>query len=150
MKIVKRSKKSRIRGARTCGYGFRQKHKGGKGNKGGSGMAGSGKRADHKKQKALRIAKSAGAKNYFGKRGFTSSKTEKKREKKINLRDIVLKFNGEKEINLIGYKILGEGKGFKGEIKATSASKSAIEKMNNAGGKIIIANKRLQIKKEDK
>jgi len=41
--VHKRKKASRIRGARTCGWGFRQKHKG-HGNKGGVGMAGTGKR----------------------------------------------------------------------------------------------------------
>jgi hypothetical protein len=45
------------------------KHWPGHGNAGGFGMAGTGKRADHKKQKAEIIAKKAGAKSYFGKQG---------------------------------------------------------------------------------
>ncbi len=147
MKTKKRNKKSRIRGERTCGFGFRQKKKG-HGNKGGHGMAGSGKRADHKKQKALDIAKKAGAKDYFGKKGFTSRKTEKKKEDKINLKDIVVKFKNKKEIDLAGYKILGEGEGFKGIVKASSASKNAIEKMKKKGGEIIIVGKKLENEEE--
>ena len=42
MVVHKRKKNTRIRGARTCGWGFRQKHKG-HGNKGGVGLAGSGR-----------------------------------------------------------------------------------------------------------
>lgn len=134
--IHKRKKNSRIRGARTCGWGFRQKHKG-HGNKGGVGMAGTGKRADHKKQKALELAKSKGVKKYFGRSGFTSIKTAKKKVLKINLKDIKENMKGNK-IDLSKYKILGNGEGFKAEITAKSASESAIEKMEKAGGKIIV------------
>ena len=56
VKTHKRAKNSRIRGARTVGWGFRQKHKG-HGNKGGFGMAGTGKKADHKKQSAEQSVK---------------------------------------------------------------------------------------------
>ena len=136
MKLKKRKKTSRLRGSRTAGYGFRQKHKG-HGNSGGHGMAGTGKRSDHKKQMALNIATSAGAKTYFGKQGYTSRKTEKDRRKAINLYDIKQNFSGAK-INLKDYKILGHGEGFKAEIIALSASKTAIEKMEKAGGKIVV------------
>jgi len=149
MKTKKRTKTSRIRGARTCGYGFRQKHKG-HGNSGGQGMAGSGKRADHKKQKALMIANKAGVKEYFGKKGFTSRRVGKKKEKKINLRDIKEKYGDKKEIDLKGYKILGNGEGFKAVIKALSASKGAIEKMKERGGEIVIKEKKLEKEKEKK
>ncbi len=137
MKTKKRKKTSRIRGARTCGWGFRQKHKGGHGNSGGAGMSGSGKRGDQKKQFCLNIARKAGLESYFGKKGFTSRNTEKNREKCINLIDIKNNFLG-KEINLKEYKILGKGEGFKAVITAKSASKSAIEKMEKADGKIIV------------
>ena len=139
MKTHKRKKTSRIRGSRTFGYGFRQNHKG-HGNKGGFGMAGAGKRADHRRQLARDIAKKAGAKSYFGKQGFTSKGTAKKKYDKINLKDIKLNYSGSK-IDLSGYKILGDGDGFKAEIKAKSATKSAIEKMEKAGGKIIVSEK---------
>ena len=139
MKLKKRKKSSRLRGSRTAGWGFRQKHKG-PGNKGGRGMAGSGKRADHKKQKALMIANKAGFEEYFGKKGFTSRHTAKKKGKVINLRDVVERFGGGK-VELKGYKVLGVGEGFKGEIICDSASKGAVEKMEGAGGKIFALDK---------
>lgn len=148
MKLKKRKKHSRLRGARTCGYGFRQKHKG-RGNKGGHGMAGTGKRADHKKQKALIMAKKAGFETYFGKKGFTSRSFAKKKIKTINLEDIKANFSGNK-IDLKNYKILGQGDGFKAEISAKSASKSAVEKMEKANGRIIIVGGEVEKKTENK
>lgn len=137
MKTHKRRKNSRIRGARTVGWGFRQKHKG-HGNKGGFGMAGTGKKADHKKQKALESDKK---KKYFGKQGATSRGTKRKKYEKINLRDIRDNFSGNK-IDLSKHKILGKGEGFKAEITALTATKGAIDKMQKAGGKIILKRKK--------
>jgi len=133
MKTHKRKKNSRNRGARTVGWGFRQKHKG-HGNKGGFGMAGTGKKADHKKQTAVASDPKGG---YFGKKGLTSRRTAKKKYDKINLRDVKANFSDDK-INLPKHKILGMGEGFKAEITALAASASAIEKMVKAGGKIIL------------
>ena len=133
MRVHKRRKNSRIRGARTVGWGFRQKHKG-HGNKGGFGKAGTGKKGDHKKQSAL---ESDPKKRYFGKQGATSRGTAKKKTNQINLRDVGDNFSGAK-ISLPKHKILGVGEGFKGEIVAKAASKLAIEKMEKAGGKIIL------------
>jgi len=134
--VHKRKKNSRIRGARTVGWGFRQKHKG-HGNKGGFGRAGTGKRADHKKQVALESDKK---KKYFGKQGATSRGTSLNKYEKINLyaiRDNIFKKDGDK-IDLSKHKILGQGDGFKAEIKALAATASATEKMEKAGGKIIL------------
>ncbi|MEM4605513.1 MAG: uL15 family ribosomal protein [Candidatus Pacearchaeota archaeon] len=139
MKLKKRKKRSRLRGARTCGWGFRKKHKG-HGEKGGFGMAGTGKRAKHKKLKALLIAREAGFESYFGKRGYTSAPRKKEKNKVINLRDIAKNYGTSGKIDLNEYKILGEGEGFKAEIIAKEASKSAIEKMEKAGGKIVFNN----------
>lgn len=151
MKVHKRPKNSRLRGSRTAGWGFRQKHKG-HGNKGGFGMAGTGKRADHKKQTAVASDPKGG---YFGKSGLTSRRTEKKKYDKINLVDIKANFfkkDGDKDdqrstikktggllkLDFAKYKILGNGDGFKAEIKAKAATASAIEKMKKAGGSIIL------------
>jgi len=131
MKLKKRKKRSRLRGAETCGWGFRQKHRG-SGHRGGVGMAGSGR---HKKQMALNLADGG---EYFGRRGFTSKPTAKKINKVLNLKEIKNNFSG-KEIDLKDYKILGEGEGFNAVITAQSASKSAVEKMEKAGGKIIVS-----------
>lgn len=137
MKIKKRAKTSRTRGGKTCGYGFRQKHKG-HGNKGGRGVAGSGKRADQKKQKMLTLAKSKGFESYFGSKGMTSLRIAKRKEKRLNLTNIKNDFSGKDKIDLREYKILGKGDGFKATINAKAASKSAIEKMEKAGGKIVL------------
>ena len=106
MKVHKRKKTTRIRGSRTFGWGFRQKHKG-HGNKGGLGMAGTGKKADHKKQKAKSLDKKG---KYFGKQGYTSRSTKKDKIKKMNLIDIQNNlFNKTtKQIELKDYKILGK------------------------------------------
>lgn len=141
MKIHKRKKSSRIRGAKTCGWGFRQKHKG-HGNKGGFGKAGAGKRADHKKQLALSSDTKKRNKQYFGKQGLTSRRTAVKKYEKINLfaiKDNLFTKDGCK-IDLSKHKILGHGEGFKAEIKARDATAGAVEKMKKAGGKIILLN----------
>jgi len=120
-----------MRGRRT--HGFSAKLHKGSGNRGGKGMAGTGKRADQKKTKVLNELYP-----YFGKQGFTSRKTEKKRNKTINLQDLNDRFK-EGEIDLKEYKILGMGEVKKKFIiKARAASKSAQEKIEKAGGKIIL------------
>ena len=131
MKLKKRSGRSRIRGTRTCGWAMK-KHKG-SGNRGGKGMSGTGKRADQRKSYV--IAKQF---PYFGRRGFTSRPTAHKISNVMNLQEAYDKYEKEKEIKLEKYKILGEGEGFKATIHAKSASKSAMEKMEKAGGKIIV------------
>ncbi len=138
VKTHKRKKNSRIRGARTVGWGFRQKHKG-HGNKGGFGMAGTGKRGDHKKQTALESDPKK-KKRYFGKQGVTSRGTAIAKYEKINLyavKDNLFTKAGCK-IDLSKHKILGHGDGFKAEITAKEATAGAIAKMEKAGGKIIL------------
>lgn len=143
MKLKKRKKYSRAHGRKmgTAGTGAR-KNKRKSGNKGGIGMSGSGKRADHKKTLVQKLY----GHNYFGKQGITSKKTKRDIRKRINLRELstnLEKYGKKKgdswEINLRNYKILGEGE-VKEKLIVTclSASQSAIEKVNEAGGKIII------------
>lgn len=151
MKLKKRKKTSRLRGSRTAGTGFRQQNKAH--NKGGGrGMAGSGKRGDQKKQMALTKAKKAGFDRYFGKKGFTSLHAKKNGIKTINLRDLKDNyFDGKNKLDFKEHKILGTGDGFKGEVIAKQASKTAIEKMTKAGGKIILpgAEKDKEVKKAE-
>lgn len=131
MKLKKRNKKSRARGDRTLGWAMK-KHKG-SGNRGGKGMAGTGKRADQRKTWVIKYQFP-----YFGKQGFTSRSTKKRINKVMNLRDINERYKSG-EIDLSEYKILGEGEiNKKFIIKARSVSKSAREKIEKAGGKIII------------
>lgn len=137
MKFKKRKKTSRLRGSRTAGWGFRQKHKG-HGNKGGRGMSGSGKRADQKKQKVLMMAKKKGFKNYFGGKGFTSRSNSKKKIKVLNVGDIEKNFEAG-EINLQSYKILGGGEVTKKfVVRCKEVSKAAREKIEKAGGKVVL------------
>lgn len=139
--LKKRTKRTRLRGSRSAGTGFRKKKKGGLGNRGGQGWSGS---LGQKQQKAQMHAREMGFEKYFGKRGFTSASTGKERTEQINLRDIqanILEKEGQK-IELKEHKILGEGEGFKAEIYAKTASKSAIEKMTKAGGKIILSDEK--------
>jgi len=140
MKLKKRKKHGRMRGHRTHGHSTKLNK--GKGSHGGVGMSGTGKRADQKK--SLIIQKYD---VYFGRRGFTSRKTQRKKEKIFNLKEIEQKFKPG-EIDLSDYKILGEGEVTgKFIIKAKEASNSALEKVKKAGGEIQIL-KRGEVKEE--
>ena len=144
MKLKKRKKTSRIRGSRTFGYGARKKHQG-SGHKGGKGMAGTGKRADHKK--SLILVKFD---KYFGKQGFTSKRAERKKGQVMNIEQIlknkssiIKKYTKDGVIVLKDYKILGSGEVKEGDfsemkISAKKFSESAKEKIEKAGGKIIL------------
>ncbi|HDI06407.1 MAG TPA: 50S ribosomal protein L15 [Candidatus Aenigmarchaeota archaeon] len=122
-----KTKTSKMRGSKTCGYGSKKKHRG-KGSKGGKGMAGSKK---HKKFKVLKENP-----EYFIHKKL---KGRKKSEKVINIRD--LEKIKENKINLkeLGYtKLLGDGEiKRKIEIVIDKWSKGAEEKIKKAGGKII-------------
>jgi large subunit ribosomal protein L15 len=134
--VHKRKKNSRLRGARTAGWGFRQKHKG-HGNKGGFGKAGTGKKGDHDKQRARESDKKE---KYFGKQGATSRGTKRDKTQRINLyaiKENIFTKAGQK-IDLKDHVVLATGEGFKAEITAKRASAAAIKKMEAAGGKIVV------------
>lgn len=142
----KRKKATRYHGRNmgTSGHGSRKQHRSA-GNRGGRGMAGSGKRADHKKTLITKLY----GNSYFGKQGVTSRKTKRDIRQRINLEQIEKNLDryGKKtvrgwEINLEKYKILGkiEGKE-KLIIKALEASKGAIESVKKNGGEIIVKKK---------
>jgi len=137
MKLKKKRKSKRMRGTRLHGWAAK-KHKG-SGNRGGKGMAGTGKRAG---QKLSYIHKYLMP--YFGKKGFTSRSTAKKKNHFINVEDIGKKYK-EGEVSLSKYKVLGEGE-IKGKytVKAKSFSKQAREKIEKAGGKAIVIGKDLK------
>lgn len=148
-KVKKRRKMRRYRGSKGHGGGFRQKRRG-KGNKGGKGMSGTGKRSSQKMQSGTILAREHGFEKYFGRQGYTSASTFKKENLVINLNDIQKVYADEKEIKLEGYKILGEGEGFKATIHAKSASKSAVEKMEKAGGKLVLEMTEVNAQREEK
>lgn len=109
-------------------------------------MAGTGKRADSKKPSIWKD------KNYFGKHGFIS-KTPKTKINAVNISDIEKHLNNYLSTNLIikendlffveleklGFnKLLGDGRvSSKFKIKTPYASKTAIEKVKEAGGEVI-------------
>ena len=148
----KRKKNSRQRGSHTHGWGSKKKHRG-SGHRGGKGNAGSGKRGDAKKPSYW------GLKNYYGKHGFTShSRSDEIRP--LNLEDLqqrldsfvhlgLAKKNGDTyEISLgeLGYnKLLGSGKVTqKLKIKVDYASESAVEKIKEKGGEIVLLKEKAQ------
>lgn len=144
MKLKKRRKVSRMHGhgMGSHGWGARKKHIS-SGNQGGFGMSGTGKMAGHKKTLVTKLYGT----EYFGKQGITSRKTERRKNDVINVDFIESNLNslkkkyGEKDgtLNLEDYKILGDGEiKSKVVIKAKSASNSAKEKIEAAGGKIIL------------
>jgi large subunit ribosomal protein L15 len=148
MRTKKRTRSSRWRGSHTHGRGFKKKARG-SGHQGGKGMAGTGKRGDAKKTMILNLY----GNDYFGKdrtlrRGHVAPKLQT-----INLGQVQRDINsmvakesakevkGVYEINLTGYKVLGEGEfTLKAKITATSASASAQEKVQSAGGEFVLRN----------
>jgi large subunit ribosomal protein L15 len=143
------------RGMGTHGWGSRKKHVGTSGHRGGWGMSGTGKMAGHKKTLVLKLY----GNNYFGKQGITSRRVKEHNTRVLNVYDVEknlesLKKNYENKDGVIvlkGYKILGEGEiTSKVTLKVKAASKSAIEKIAKAGGKLIFeASKKDFAKKED-
>ena len=139
-------KKKKVKGQRGLGMGTHgsgaRKNKRKSGNKGGTGLAGTGKRADHKK---TLVQKLYGHK-YFGKGGITAGRNKRDIRKRINVGDI-LKYGTKKgdswEIVLKDYKILG-----KGDVKekinlvCLEISKSAKEKIEKVGGSVKIKEKK--------
>lgn len=136
-------KTQKFRGSRTCGYGNTQKHRGA-GSRGGRGMAGS------KKHKWSFVSKYMP--EHFGRVGFKRPLKVLRDENKINIGELnenlgklvekgIIELKNKKYIiNLkqIGYeKLLGSGNVTNAmEITVEKSSKSAIEKVENAGGKV--------------
>ena len=152
MKTKKRKRGTRRHGQNSY-HGARKARKG-SGHKGGVGMAGTGKRADHKKSLVIKLY----GNKYFGKQGITSKKTERIKSRFINLRDIeknfdslMKKFGENNELVLSEYKVLGTGEiKSKITIKAKEFSKSAEEKITKAGGKAITLSRKSEDKNIDK
>lgn len=155
MVVNRRKKMVRYRGSQTHGGGAKKKRRGA-GHRGGRGNAGSGKRADQKKP-------SNWDEVYFGKRGF-SSKSRRAKDITINLNlleemvpGLLAAKNATKEgavvvidLEKIGYtKLLGSGSvETKLKITVPYASASAIEKVKEAGGEVVVLN--VALKEEHK
>lgn len=142
MRVKKRRKSSRFRGSQTAKRGAKERTRH-SGNRGGYGMAGTGKRGDQKKTLVINLT---GGNNYFGKDKALRKPIRKKLEA-INIGDIEQKISSfekkEGYLDLEGYKILGHGEILsKLKIKASSASKSALEKIKKIGGEIVLKNQK--------
>jgi large subunit ribosomal protein L15 len=120
----------KTRGSRTQGYGRIGQHRD-------SGSKGHRKVGRHKHLWSLVVTSEP---NYFGKHGFTSPQSLHTNDKPINLIKLDQLAKGS-EINLteLGYtKLLGTGKITKAlTIKVATFSKTAQEKVTQAGGKIV-------------
>jgi large subunit ribosomal protein L15 len=148
MKIKKKKKSKNQRGRTTHGHGARKKWKK-SGHKGGVGMAGTGKRADHKKTLVIKLY----GNKYFGKQGITSRSTKKDKRMRINIADIernIGKFyQKDGWLDLSKYKVLGDGElSKKLKIKALSFSDSAKSKIEKIGGEIISLENKKKKEKE--
>ena len=127
----KRKKQTRMMGSKTNRRGFKKKGRG-SGHRGGFGMAGTGKRADQKKTWVLNLPY-----DYFGKDGL--NKKPVRYNDVINVGELAIFAKGKKDVDLSKFKILGNGEiNTALNIKAYSSSKSAKEKIEKAGGKLIL------------
>ena len=137
-------KTRKMRGSRTQGYGRVGQHRD-------SGSKGHRKAGRHKH---LWSYVTTYEPDYFGKHGFTSPKSLKRKENVINvakLDEISQKFSVEKEkgklyidLTSLGYsKLLGTGQTSKALIvNVPSCSKSAAEKIKEAGGQVLTASQK--------
>jgi large subunit ribosomal protein L15 len=131
-------KTRKMRGSRTHGYGRVGQHRD-------AGSKGQRKVGRHKH---LWSYVTAHEPDYFGKKGFTSPQSLKRKENPINIKqlnELVAKTpdeTNEMQINLtqMGYtKLLGAGKLTKPLIITVSSySKTAAEKVKKAGGQILV------------
>lgn len=133
MVVRKKKKVLKMRGKRSYGYGSHTKHRGA-GNRGGRGKAGA-----HKHKWSYVVKHEPGR---FGKRGFKQPPAVSKKVKAINVGSLEKLAASNKRLDLreLGYdKVLGSGKiGSALEVTATSFSKGAVEKIEAAGGKVIV------------
>jgi len=147
MVVYKRKKNTRMRAKTTHGYGSMKKNRGA-GHRGGRGRAGSGKRGDVKKpsllwKKGHKHKGKVGFKTY-NRESITSINLATLEQKLPSLieKKLVEK-NGEifkVDLSKLKFKkLLGTGNiKFKYEITADYASEKAIQKIEKAGGKVIL------------
>ncbi|MDP2750282.1 MAG: uL15m family ribosomal protein [Nanoarchaeota archaeon] len=146
--VVRRKRRNvKFRGNTTHGWGAMKKHRGA-GNRGGRGMAGTGKRADT-------IKPMIWSETYFGKFGFIKKNKVKKlhpvnisyveqhlekliNEKKITEEKGTYVIDAEK----LSWRILGDGKVTKKfKITTSKISQKGKEKIEGAGGQVILKEK---------
>ncbi len=120
----------KTRGSRTQGYGRIGQHRD-------SGSKGHRKVGRHKHLWSLIVTSEP---NYFGKHGFTSPQSLNKKESTLNLQKLAdIAETNTVNLTTMGYtKLLGTGKITKPlTVTVPTCSKSAQEKIVQAGGKVI-------------
>jgi large subunit ribosomal protein L15 len=132
-------KTRKMRGSRTHGYGRIGQHRD-------AGSRGHRKVGRHKHLWSYVVAHEP---DYFGKHGFTSPQSTKRKENTLNIKQLnelaaeTPAGRGTPHLNLtsLGYtKLLGTGKISKALIvNVASCSKSAAEKIKEAGGQVLTA-----------
>ncbi len=152
MVVRKRKRKvNKLRGSKTYGWGSKKKHRG-KGSKGGKGKAGMGKRGQ---QKLTMLYAEGKLPLGRGRKGFKRHKSIVREKNCINVGDIeryierwVAMGVAEKkdkpyvvDLEKAGYdKLLGAGKiNLPVEVRVAEATQKAIEKIESAGGKVVLA-----------
>ena len=136
-----RKKVRRMRGTHTHGWGGKKKHRGG-GSRSGKGQSGM-----MKHNKSWMIKNDP---DHFGKFGFTIPRQAKNVVKAITLREIdnMARKLGKKEIDVgaLGYqKVLGSGRVTQPiTVKADIFVPNAKEKIEGAGGKVVVTSKKEQ------
>ena len=135
MPVRKKKKSGRYRATRTCGCG-NAKNRRGKGNKGGWGRAGM------KKHRFTYITRYEPG--FFGKKAKGFVRQNKSKVRVINIRDIESELNSpqykeQKHRTLVFCgKVLGAGQITRAvEVRAVSFTKTAIKKIETAGGKTV-------------
>ncbi|MEM5804375.1 MAG: uL15m family ribosomal protein [Candidatus Aenigmatarchaeota archaeon] len=127
-----RTKMSRHRGSKWHGHGGKKKNRGG-GSRGGRGMSGMFK---HKKSWAVLHGYE------YGKRGFVNPRAAASRAINVEQIDELCRKSGKKEIDIaaLGFdKVLAGGKMTQAiTVKAASATERAKEKIEAAGGKLVL------------
>jgi large subunit ribosomal protein L15 len=130
-------KTRKMRGSRTHGYGRIGQHRD-------AGSKGHRKVGRHKHLWSYVVAHEP---DYFGKKGFTSPQSIKRHENTINLKQLteltIEKDTANLNLTSLGYtKLLGTGKIAKPlTITVASCSKTAAQKIEKAGGKILTQSK---------
>jgi len=139
-----KTKTKRFRGKRTFGKG--KKSGRGAGSRGGRGNSGLHK---HKHMHMIKYIP-----DHFGAHGFKRPKGTVKKDKTINIGQLEDMFPKKKEINLTeeGFdKLLGGGTINNSlKIKVESASQSAVDKIKEKGGEVILPEIPKEQKKEEK
>jgi large subunit ribosomal protein L15 len=130
-------KTRKMRGSRTHGYGRIGQHRD-------AGSKGQRKVGRHKHLWSYVVTHEP---DYFGKKGFTSPQSLKRKENTINIKQLneltIEKDTANVNLTSLGYtKLLGTGKIAKPlTITVASCSKSATEKITEAGGKVLTQSK---------